>query len=225
MRYATVCPLHFSLQVLQPMSLEGLIADGPGKRSSGDRGNGRHNVDRPSTRWTDDIVRVSGCRWPLVVLRGLLRGKPLFNDRRLPADDDDIHFSFGLVNEIDFYYIHITLITNIKKIKCCINKIPSYKSNTLFTIQCNQKIIFNIHTNINNYLVNYTEGIIEVLWTERHIAVLVVGVRPVGTAHGVLRAPQKAIRLPWIVPPNHAERVGQLDINLFNTTSLSLIYD
>uniref|UniRef100_A0A2H1WY03 SFRICE_037165 n=1 Tax=Spodoptera frugiperda TaxID=7108 RepID=A0A2H1WY03_SPOFR len=31
----------------------------------------------------------SGCRWRLVVPRGGLRGRPLFNSGRLSADDDD----------------------------------------------------------------------------------------------------------------------------------------
>lgn len=35
------------------------------------------------------IPRFSGCRWRLVVLRGGLRGRPLFNRGRLPADNVD----------------------------------------------------------------------------------------------------------------------------------------
>uniref|UniRef100_A0A2H1VNN4 SFRICE_009480 n=1 Tax=Spodoptera frugiperda TaxID=7108 RepID=A0A2H1VNN4_SPOFR len=32
---------------------------------------------------------VSGCRWRLVVLRGGLKGRPLFTSGRISADDDD----------------------------------------------------------------------------------------------------------------------------------------
>uniref|UniRef100_A0A2H1W4K9 SFRICE_006750 n=1 Tax=Spodoptera frugiperda TaxID=7108 RepID=A0A2H1W4K9_SPOFR len=43
--------------------------------------------DRPTT--SSECRRASGCRWRLVVLRGGLRGRPLFSSGRLSADDDD----------------------------------------------------------------------------------------------------------------------------------------
>uniref|UniRef100_A0A2H1V3I3 SFRICE_032685 n=1 Tax=Spodoptera frugiperda TaxID=7108 RepID=A0A2H1V3I3_SPOFR len=69
------------------------------------------------TRNIRDFTSIRLVKWRIVVLRGGLRGKPLFNSGCLPANDDD-----------DMITPHIKPDNNIKKTKI---SVPKYKTSDM----------------------------------------------------------------------------------------------